>query len=101
MGPKTILCKGTGRFVCWEGLCCAANGEEQHQVGLIKEEGKICKLGLPCCTQSLFAPDKTNLVQCGHECLCFELRGQFPFGGDTPAPICAAYGAQCAMQDGK
>jgi len=99
--PKTILCEGKGRFVCWEGDCCMANGKEQFPVGMIKEDGKVCKLGLPCCVQSLFKPEPTNLVAFGWDCLCIELKGQFPFGGDTPEPICAVYGAQCALKDGK
>merc|ERR1711988_216647 len=67
--PKTILCDGIGRFVCWEGECCAANGKEPFQVGMVKEEGKICKLGLPCCVQSLFKPEPENLVKCGFDLL--------------------------------
>jgi len=90
-----------GRFICCEGDCCAMNGMDPHPVGLIKEEGKICKLGLPCCTQSCFKPEPDNLIKFAWDCLCLDLKGQFPFGGDAPAPICAIYGAQCAQKDGE
>ena len=67
----------------------------------LQEEGKICKLGLPCCVQSLFKPEPDNLVKCGWDCLCLDLKGQFPFGEDMPGPICAVYGLQCSQKDGK
>merc|ERR1712146_432337 len=77
-------------------------GKDNYPIGLQpKEDGIICKLGLPCCVQGLLKPDPTNLIKCGMDCLCLGMKGQFPFGGDVPGPICAVYGAQCAQKDGK
>ncbi len=64
-------------------------GKEQFPVGMIKEDDKICKIGLPCCVSSLFKPDMGNLVMCDGRLLCFTIAGQFPFGGPTPGPICS------------
>ena len=98
--PEHLCCEGLERFICCETECCAKAGKEQFPVGMIKEDGKICKIGLPCCVCSLFMPDATDLIKCAYGFLCFNVKGQFPFGGDTPAPICSIYGAQCSFKDG-
>jgi hypothetical protein len=70
--------------------------------GLIKEEDKpdqFCKLGLPCCQCACLNPDQEKLILMDHGCLCCLTKGQFPFGGDAPEPICAVYGLQCAQKD--
>ena len=76
-------------------------GKENYAVGLTQEEGKICKLGCPCCVQACMKPDMADLIKCGFDCLCVSAKGNFPFADPVPEPICALYGAQCAQKDGK
>ena len=52
-----------------------------------------------CCQCACFKPDQEKLIFGDHACLCCLSKGQFPFGGDTPEPICAVYGLQCAQKD--
>jgi len=85
--PGLILCKGKSEFLCIEEKICLAGGEDQFPIGLIKEDGFICKLGLPCCTMGLKIPDKLCLRD--GECLCMKGAGALPFAGPVPAPVCA------------
>jgi len=85
--PGIILCKGTSEFLCIEEKGCLVAGEEQFPIGLIKEDGFICKLGLPCCTYGLKMPDKLCLGT--GECLCIKSAAALPFVGPVPKPMCA------------
>ena len=75
-----MLCKGSGTCICLEEKACLAAGEPQFPVGMIKEDGFICKVGLPCCTLGLKTPDTKDLISSDTECLCIRSVAQFPFG---------------------
>ena len=75
-----ILGRGESTFICIEEkFCCAAN-DTPLPVGMIKEDGFICKLGLYCCTAGLKKPDMKNLISGVGHVLCFKSIAQFPFG---------------------
>ena len=61
-------------------FCSCAAGEEQFPIGLISQDGFICKVGLPCCTCGLKMPDMKDLISGEGQCLCCLGRAQFPFG---------------------
>lgn len=75
-----VLCKGSSTCICIEQKQCLAAGEPTFPVGLIQEEGFICKLGLPCCTYGLKMPDTNDLISSDAVCLCARSVAQFPFG---------------------
>ena len=75
-----MLCKGSGTCICLEEKACLAAGEPQFPVGMIKEDGFICKVGLPCCTCGLKIPDAKDLISTEGKCLCMESKAQFPVG---------------------
>ena len=75
-----ILGRGEQTFICIEEkFCCAAN-DTPLPVGMVKEDGFICKLGLYCCTAGLKKPDMKNLISGVSHVLCFKSVAQFPFG---------------------
>jgi hypothetical protein len=75
-----ILGRGEQTFICIEEkFCCAAN-DTPLPVGMVKEDGFICKLGLYCCTAGLKKPDTKNLISGVSHMLCFKSVAQFPFG---------------------
>ena len=75
-----ILGRGESTFICIEEkFCCAAN-DTPLPVGMVKEDGFICKLGLYCCTAGLKKPDMKNLISGVGHVLCFKSIAQFPFG---------------------
>ena len=84
-----LLCKGDGTCICIEEKCCLAANAPQFPIGLIKEDGFILKLGLPCCTCGLKVPDMKNLISVEEHCLCLQAQAQFPFGDKIPKPVCA------------
>jgi hypothetical protein len=75
-----VLCKQSGTCICVESKGCLAAGEPTFPVGLIQQEGFICKLGLPCCTYGLKVPDTNDLISSDAVCLCARSVAQFPFG---------------------
>lgn len=81
-----ILCNGGGTCICLEDKCCLAAGEDQFPVGMIKEDGFICKIGLPCCTMGLKTPDTKDLLSGDFQCLCLQCAAQFPFGNKSALP---------------
>jgi hypothetical protein len=87
--PSTILCDGELRLICIDLMCCLAQGKEQMPVGMVKEDGKICKVSLPIISASAFNPDMSNLIKLDGNLLCIKAAGQLPFGGPTPGPICS------------
>jgi len=95
-----VLCKGGGTCICCEENCCLAAGEEQFPIGMIKQEGMICKLGLPCCTLGLKVPDAKDLLSMSGECLCLKALAQFPFGDKVGKPVCAVCFLQCMPEVG-
>ena len=75
-----ILGRGESTFICIEEkFCCAAN-DTPLPVGMVKEDGFICKLGLYCCTAGLKKPDMKNLISGLGHVLCFKSVAQFPVG---------------------
>jgi len=85
-----ILGRGESTFICIEEkFCCAAN-DTPLPVGMVKEDGFICKLGLYCCTAGLKKPDTKNLISGVSHMLCFKSVAQFPFGDKgafAPPPL--------------
>ena len=85
-----ILGRGEQTFICIEEkFCCAAN-DTPLPVGMVKEDGFICKLGLYCCTAGLKKPDMKNLISGVSHVLCFKSVAQFPFGDKgafAPPPL--------------
>jgi hypothetical protein len=75
-----VLCRQSGTCICVESKGCLAAGEPTFPVGLIQQEGFICKLGLPCCTYGLKVPDTNDLISSDAVCLCARSVAQFPFG---------------------
>ena len=75
-----VLCKGSSTCICLEEKFCLAAGEPQFPIGMIKEDGFICKVGLPCCTTGLKMPDTKDLISNDAEFLCMRSVAQFPFG---------------------
>jgi len=73
-------------------LASSPQGLRSHAAQLVKEDGFICKLGLPCCTYGLKMPDKLCLGT--GECLCMKSAAALPFTGPVPKPVCAI----CAFQ---
>ena len=65
---------------------------------MIKEEGFICKVGLPCCTCGLKIPDKLCLGT--GECLCCKQAQALPFVDPVSAPVCAICGFQIMPEMG-
>ena len=97
-----IGCAGAGTQCCIEGeACCgvpnAAN--PMKPVGMVKEEGKICKFSLPCCACALICPPKVCCASSG-QCLCMKGAASFPLGAEVPKPVCAICGFQCAPNVG-
>ena len=84
------------KLLCFDGAFCLSANAEQHPVGMIKEDGKICKLGLPCCTAALQVPDVAAICALDGKCICIDCGGQLPFGGVAKAPICAVCFLQCS-----
>jgi len=84
-----ILCKGGGTCICCEEKMCCAAGEDQFPIGMIKEDGFICKIGLPCCSFGLKVPDMKDLISTEGQCLCAKAVAQFPFGDKVKEPVCA------------
>ena len=81
-----ILGRGECFFVCFEEkFCCVAN-DTPFPVGMVKEDGFICKLGLHCCTAGLKTPDMKKLLGFFAQCLCCKCIGQFPFGDKGALP---------------
>ena len=79
-------------------MCLAANATA-FQVGMIQEEGFICKIGLPCCTFGLKKP--TVLCLGTGKCLCIKQAAAFPFAaGTVDGPVCAICCLQCAPNMG-
>jgi len=95
-----VCCKGGGTCICLEEHCCIAANEKPFEIGLIKQEGFIFKLGLPCCTCGLKVPDMKDLISSSGQCLCFKQVAQFPFGDQVGAPICAVCFLQCFPNTG-
>ena len=87
--PEDLLCNGELRLIFFDLNCCLSKGKAAFPVGMIKEDGKICKVSLPIIAGSLFAPDMSNLCKIDGGLLCIKVGGQLPFGGPTPSPICA------------
>lgn len=84
------------RLLCIDaGLCLSAKAEA-YPVGVIKEEGKIIKVGLPCCATALMVPDAAKLIGMDCQCLCLKVAGSLPFEGKVKAPICAVCFLQCS-----
>ncbi|EOD22254.1 hypothetical protein EMIHUDRAFT_207436 [Emiliania huxleyi CCMP1516] len=83
-----ILCKGAQEFLCIEEKVCLAADTEHFPIGLIKEDGMICKVGLPCCTCGLKVPEV--LIKGEGQCLCCKNKASFPFVEEYVAkPVCA------------
>lgn len=95
-----MLCKGSGTCICVEQKQCLAAGEPQFPIGMIKEDGFICKVGLPCCTFGLKTPDMKDLISSDAECLCLRSVAQFPFGDKVSKPVCAVCFLQCLPEVG-
>jgi len=89
MDEILILCKGGGTCICCEEKMCCAASEDQFPIGMIKEDGFVCKLGLPCCTLGLKVPDMKDLISTSGQCLCVKGVAQFPFGDKVAGPTCA------------
>lgn len=75
-----LVGKGSGTLICLEEKFCCQSGVDQYPVGLIKEDGFICKVGLPCCTSGLKVPDTKDLVSFDCNLLILKLAIQLPFG---------------------
>jgi len=84
--PGTLLCTGSNECLCIEEKFCCAAGEK-FPIGVIKDEGFILKLGLPCCTCGLKMPDKLCLAE--QACLCMKMAAALPFTGPVSKPVCA------------
>merc|ERR1712113_190955 len=84
MGQSTW---GEEEFLCIEEKVCLAANEKKYDVGVLKEDDFICKLGLPCCTLGLKVP--SVLVKSSGQFLFVKSAASFPFGGDVPGPVCA------------
>ena len=66
---------------------------------MIKEEGVIFKIGLPCCTLGLVMPKVCT--KGGGQCLCLKGYSAFPFDDElVPGPICAVCCLQCVPNMG-
>ena len=61
--PPTILCDGELRLICADASCCLKQGKDPFPVGLIKDSGNICKLGLYLVECSVFNPDPKDLIK--------------------------------------
>ena len=87
-------CFGAGEFLCIEEKFCLAANKEAFPVGMISEEGMICKIGLPCCTCGVKTPQVLCLSD--GKCCCFHSAAAFPFKeGVVDGPVCAVYCLQC------
>ena len=75
-----LVGKGSGTLICLEEKFCCQSGVDQYPVGLIKEDGFICKVGLPCCTSGLKVPDTKDLVSFDCNLLILKFAIQLPFG---------------------
>lgn len=100
MDDILVLGKGDGTCICVEEKCCCAANTDQFPVGMIKEDGFICKIGLPCCTYGCKTPDTANLISGEGQCLCFKSVAQFPFGDKISKPVCAVCFLQCMPEVG-
>jgi hypothetical protein len=97
-GELLIDCKSC-RLICVDSACCLSATAEKHPIGVIKEDGMIFKVGLPCCAMGIMKPDMKNLIAGTGSLLCATCSAALPFGGPVPKPICAVCFIQCS-QDG-
>jgi len=96
-----ILCNGGGTCICCEEKCCLAANVDSFEIGMIKQDGFICKLGLPCCTCGLKMPDMADLLSAEGQCLCVKAMAQFPFGDKIKEPVCSVCFIMCMPKMGK
>lgn len=97
MSDMMMGCAGQEEFLCIEAKACLGAGEA-FPVGMIKEDGFICKIGLPCCTYGLKMPQVLCLG--AGQCLCCKSAAAFPFKDPVPGPICAVCCLQCLPNAG-
>mmetsp|Transcript_4622 Transcript_4622/g.9916 ORF Transcript_4622/g.9916 Transcript_4622/m.9916 type:complete len:168 (-) Transcript_4622:216-719(-) len=99
---KNILVglKNDSSCLCLENKCCIAANMPMYPVGLVPDEGMVCKLGLPCCTLGL--KNNVNPLCLGDsQCLCCKEKASLPFVKEVvPGPICVVYGLQCTPNCG-
>jgi hypothetical protein len=86
-------CNCSGEELCIKFKCCVAAGETQMEVGVLKEDGMIVKLGAPCCSCGIKVP--AVCVAARGECLCIRAAASLPFDKEfVGEPVCAI----CAFQ---
>ena len=89
----TVGCASKGECLCVAEECCLSASTKPFQVGVIKEDPFVFKLGLPCCTCGVKKPSVLCLG--AQECLCVRQGMAFPFADPVPGPICAVCCIQC------
>jgi hypothetical protein len=85
-----IGCAGAGECLCLQEKCCLGIPNEKNPmfpVGMVKEDGMICKISLPCCQCGIKKP--TVLVSSAGQCLCIKQAAAFPFADPVPHAVCA------------
>jgi len=97
MNDVMMGCELANEFLCLEEKCCLGVASA-FPVGVIKEDGFIFKLGLPCCTCGLKVPQVLCLGAA--QCLCIKEAAAFPFKDPVPSPICAVCCLQCTPNVG-
>ena len=89
----TIGIKDHTEVLCLEFDFCLAANTPQFPIGLIKEEKKIIKVGLPCCALAVKIPE--TLCNEGFQLLFLKSGCSLPFKEPVPSPVCAFCCLQC------
>jgi len=88
-----IGCSGAEEMLCIQNKACLGIPDAKNPmfpVGMVKEEGMICKISLPCCQFGVKKP--TVCLSGAGQCLCMKSAAAFPFADPVPKPVCALCG---------
>ena len=93
MDDMLIGCAGEGDELCIYSKVCLGVPNESNPVmpvGMVQEEGYICKISAPCCQYGCKKP--TVCVSSKGQCLCMKGAASFPFNEAVPGPVCGFCG---------
>jgi hypothetical protein len=94
-----LCCKGSRECLCLVNEHCLAANVDPYGIGMVTDEGEICKIGLFCCTCGLKIPEV--LCMGVTQCLCLVEVQSFPFDPAYVAePVSACVLFQCLPEVG-
>ena len=90
--PACIGCSAKFEFLCCDEQFCCKLGTPALTIGISVPEGKICEIGLGCCTYGLKVP--TTCCKGQEQFCCFAGTCALPPDDEVPA-TCALLGFAC------